>query len=88
MIRASPPVKKVPPTRQDRGQEIIKRFAGYDRATPRASYWRLLTNRLGQGLLEPFVCAGCGAVALDPIGWNGRRQPLCASCADGTEVPR
>ena len=51
----------------------------------RKLYWRLLTERFGQGPLEPFVCDGCGVIALDSVGWNGRRQPLCDACADGTE---
>lgn len=44
--------------------------------------WRLLADRFNRGLLFPFVCSNCGIVHLDPIGWNGRNQPLCQICAD------
>jgi hypothetical protein len=42
----------------------------------------LILSRYAEGLLEPFRCAVCGTAALDPIGWNGPRQPLCETCAD------
>jgi len=48
--------------------------------------WRLLSERFAAGLLAPFGCAGCGLTALDPLGWNGSRRPLCDQCAD-PEVP-
>jgi hypothetical protein len=48
---------------------------------------RLIVSRCSQGLLEPFQCAVCGVMALDPLGWNGPRQPLCGGCADPTEGP-
>jgi hypothetical protein len=48
---------------------------------PRA-YARLIVGRYAEGLLEPFQCAVCGIMALDPIGWNEHREPLCARCAD------
>jgi hypothetical protein len=46
------------------------------------AYTRLIVSRCSQGLLEPFCCAVCGVMTLDPIGWNGARKPLCARCAD------
>lgn len=51
-------------------------------ATASHKYFRLLSERYLQGLLTPFVRSGCSVVALDPVGWNGRRQPLCESCSD------
>ena len=45
-------------------------------------YARLIVSRYSQKLLEAFQCAVRGITALDPIGWNGPRQPLCARCAD------
>jgi hypothetical protein len=50
------------------------------------AYARLVVSRCSQGLLEPFRCAICGLMALDPIGWNGPGQPLCAGCADPVET--
>jgi hypothetical protein len=47
----------------------------------RHAYWRLLVSRFKAGLLEPFRCAKCRVVALDPIGWSGPREPLCERCA-------
>jgi hypothetical protein len=49
------------------------------------AYTRLIVSRCSQGLLEPFQCAVCGIIALDPIGWNGPQEPLCARCADPVE---
>lgn len=49
--------------------------------------WSLLVDRYSQGLLAPFSCSRCGVIALDPLGWNGPRQPLCERCADPEEVP-
>ena len=49
------------------------------------TYTRLIVSRCSQGLLEPFRCAVCGVIALDPIGWNGPGEPLCAACADPVE---
>jgi hypothetical protein len=49
------------------------------------AYTRLIVSRCSQGLLEPFRCAVCGNMALDPIGWNGPQEPLCARCADPVE---
>jgi hypothetical protein len=51
------------------------------------AYTHLIVSRCSQGLLEPFRCAGCGILALDPLGWNGPRQPLCGGCADPTGGP-
>lgn len=57
-------------------------------SNPRACrQWRLLADRVNQGLLVPFVCSNCGVLALDSLGWNGPRLPLCGRCADG-EVAR
>jgi hypothetical protein len=49
------------------------------------AYVDLVVSRCSQGLLQPFQCAVCGVMALDPIGWNGHRQPLCGFCADSLE---
>jgi len=46
------------------------------------AYASLVVSRCSQRLLEPFQCAVCGVVALDPIGWSGPHKPLCAACAD------
>jgi hypothetical protein len=51
------------------------------------AYVDLVVSRCSHGLLQPFHCAGCGLMALDPIGWNGHRQPLCGFCADPTGGP-
>jgi hypothetical protein len=51
------------------------------------AYVDLVVSRCSQGLLEPFQCTVCGVMALDPIGWNGYRQPLCGFCADPTGGP-
>jgi hypothetical protein len=53
-------------------------------ASPLA-YIHLIVSRFAHGLLEPFRCAICGVMALDPIGWNGPQEPLCARCADPVE---
>lgn len=45
-----------------------------------------LGYRYSLGLLNGFHCTQCGRLQLDPLGWNGRRQPLCEACAD-PEVP-
>lgn len=50
------------------------------------AYVDLVVSRNSQKLLEPFRCAACGIMALDPIGWNGPGQPLCAGCADPVEA--
>lgn len=57
------------------------------KARPDAMYRRLLLWRLLVGLLSPFACSRCGCLALDPIGWDGPRRPLCGRCADGEKVP-
>ena len=49
------------------------------------NYLALLEDRYAEGLLVPFTCSCCGCPALDPIGWTGRRQPLCKRCADPEE---
>ena len=45
-------------------------------------YWQLIVARYLDGLLSPFACSGCGALALDPIGFDGPQRPLCDACAD------
>lgn len=52
------------------------------------AYTRLIVSRCSQGLLDPFQCGVCGLIALDPIGWNGPQEPLCARCADPIEMGR
>jgi hypothetical protein len=52
---------------------MIRRFVGT----------ALTGLRYRLGWLEPFKCSRCGKLALDPIGWAGKRRPLCESCADG-----
>jgi hypothetical protein len=54
-------------------------------AALKEAYVGLVVSRCSQGLLEPFRCAVCGVMALDPIGWNGPHEPLCARCADPIE---
>ena len=49
------------------------------------AYESLIVSRCAQGLLKPFECVVCRAMALNPIGWNGHREPLCARCADPIE---
>jgi hypothetical protein len=80
-------VDEAPPAPpSNRGQRVLKVARAYNQAAPRASYWRLLTERYSQGLLQPFACFRCGVLGLDPLGWDGPRRPLCASCADGEGV--
>jgi hypothetical protein len=47
------------------------------------AYPVLLLNRYASHVLHPFNCFRCDIRALDPIGWDGRRKPLCETCADG-----
>lgn len=51
------------------------------------AYVDLVVSRYSLKLLQPFRCAVCGVMALDPIGWNGPGQPLCELCADGIGGP-
>jgi hypothetical protein len=82
--RAAPPEKKT----LGRGQanpeqksiKLRRRYRPY--RFPASGYWRLLAHRYARNLLTPFHCSCCGRQSLDPIGWNGYRQPLCESCAD------
>ena len=39
----------------------------------RLRYSILIVKRYPAGLLSPFSCSSCGAIALGPIGWNGPR---------------
>jgi hypothetical protein len=52
-----------------------------------ASYASLLAERFANGLLDPFQCAGCGRLHLDPGGTTEDRQPLCIWCADPVSYP-
>jgi formylmethanofuran dehydrogenase subunit E len=84
-IDTGPPGKEEPSTRpSNRGHEEIKlrRYYLPRKLFATRLYILLLAERRTQDLLEPFNCACCGELALDPIGWNGRGQPLCVSCAD------
>jgi hypothetical protein len=47
----------------------------------RPSYRQLVTHRLHTGLLQPFVCARCRKVSLDPCGGDAKNQWLCPRCA-------
>src|SRR5256885_5726021 len=51
------------------------------------AYIRLIVRRCSQCLLEPFGCVVWGAMALDPMCWNGPGQPLCGGCADPPRGP-
>lgn len=63
---------------------ILIDFRRGHKIEPGASrYDRLLARRLLSGLLELFYCARCSRAALDALGWDGRRKPLCADCAEG-----
>jgi hypothetical protein len=81
-----PPGKKEPSTRpsnRGRRNRKLKRVYRPWRSFA-SSYSRLLFQRTYVGLLRPFRCSGCGLLALDPIGWNGHRQPLCEACSEGS----
>jgi hypothetical protein len=86
MNDGAPPEKKGARQRcdSDEAREIKdQRFGDYLQSRFGASdYLGLLAERLSQGLLNRFHCSGCARLAIDPIGFNGRGQPLCANCAD------
>jgi hypothetical protein len=66
------------------GKRTPKRFVRrkYRRAPVYTSaYIRLLLTRYASGLLSPFKCANCGALALDPIGRTSKHTWLCDSCS-------
>jgi hypothetical protein len=84
MSRAAPPVKEDPGSRPSkpgrRSKELVRRYRPYRFFA--SAYSRLLDQRCAYGLLALFQCSGCGAVALDPLGWNGPHRPLYGACAD------
>jgi hypothetical protein len=91
MSRAAPPEKKAGPREwhpNGPGKSVDQRAQGYRQSASSASlYRRLVFHRCAVGLLAPFQCAGCHQIAIDPIGWNGRRQPLCGPCSDLERSP-
>jgi hypothetical protein len=90
MIGLSPPGNKEPSTPPSNRGPKLKRFLRRKyRPTGRnatADYVALLAERLGQGLLAPFVCSRCRVKHLDVLGWDGRGRPLCWRCADGKDA--
>jgi hypothetical protein len=52
------------------------------RCSPAIRYVARLGLRYAVGLLEPFQCALCSKLSLDPIRWLGSGRPLCGACAD------
>jgi hypothetical protein len=83
MNRAAPPVKKAPSTRpSNRGRRSKKLIGRYRLSRQNTSdYACLLAQRYASGLLNRFICYQCGEIHLDVLGWDGRRKPLCWSCA-------
>jgi hypothetical protein len=41
------------------------------------AYAQRLAQRWHAGLLNPFACANCGSIALDPVGSLGKGWPTC-----------
>jgi hypothetical protein len=79
MSRAAPPGNETPPGRGQATQWArSKKLAGeyLPHGYFASDYLSLLAERLSQGLLSPFHCSGCTRLAIDPIGFNGRGQPL------------
>jgi hypothetical protein len=80
-IDTGPPGNGKPPTRpRYRGLKRLLRRRCHKR---RVSASSLTLGRYAQGLLVPFRCSACGAFALDPIGYQGKRRWLCEVCAEG-----
>lgn len=92
MSRPAPPERRAARLVNSDGPRKAKKLVRrrrYRNAAPLATYnyLALLEDRYAEGLLVPFTCSCCGCPALDPIGWTGRRQPLCGRCADRQEPP-
>ena|ERR1700730_9087747 len=91
MSRAAPPENGS--GRLGLNSDRTRRFKGLVRpgeycepALSASKYVSLLAARYAEDLLTPFRCHSCGQQSLDPLGWNGRRMPLCTHCADGGEL--
>jgi hypothetical protein len=77
-------LSKEPPTRASNRRQVkrLLRRKYRPKRENANTHWSLVRRRLLQGLLRPFVCAGCGTLEFDPIGWTKRRKPLCEACSD------
>lgn len=51
------------------------------------SYLSLLAERYAYGLLEPFECARCGQMHVDPCGSTEKNEPICLWCSDPFTPP-
>jgi hypothetical protein len=88
MSCAAPPGQErpgSPASKPGRRIKKLKRSRSYRTAAQltRFHYVTLLLDQYALGLLHPFSCSRCGQRALDPLGWDGPRRPLCGMCADG-----
>ena len=78
-------LQKEPPSPRLAGRRQVKKSIGPKYRPKRENantHWSLVRRRFLQGLLRPFVCVGCSSLEFDPVGWNGRGQPLCELCSD------
>jgi hypothetical protein len=78
----SGPPKSATAPAANQGRYLKSIDRSYTPETLGASWWRLCVERFKQGLLNPFTCANCHRLALDPIGRNREREFLCERCAD------